>query len=208
MKKYTKRRKVFGVGNNDADYMVYECETIGGKRKIIWRCPFYLTWANMLRRCYSEKALIRNPTYKGCTVFERWLIFSNFKAWMETQDWKGKQLDKDLLVKGNKVYSPDNCIFVHPKVNTFTTDHGNARGEYMIGVYWSKNAGKFMSQCGNPFTGKQEYLGCFTNELEAHLAWKRKKHEHACALADSEYCTDPRLAEILRTRYLGDFTND
>ncbi len=198
-----KRNKLIqGVGVNDADYNVYEYETIGGKKKIVWRCKFYQTWKNMLERCYSNNFQSKNPTYKGCSTCDDWLIFSKFRTWMESQDWEGKQLDKDLLVEGNKVYSPDDCIFVHPTVNKFTTDHGNARGEYMIGVYWSKNAGKFMSQCCNPFNGKQEHLGYFTNELEAHLAWKTRKQGHACMLADSEFVTDPRLAEALRTRYL------
>ena len=72
----------------------------------------------------------------------------------------------------------------------------------MIGVSWNKSAGKYQAECSNPFICKSEYLGIFTDELEAHLTWKARKHELACMLADSEYCNDPRLAEALRTRYL------
>ena len=197
-----KRNKlVQGVGVNDADYNVYEYAIVEGKRKIVWVCPFYQTWISMLKRCYSDKLQSKRPTYKGCSTCDEWLIFSKFRAWMKSQGWEGKHLDKDLLIEGNKVYSPDTCIFVHPKVNSFTNDNGNARGECMIGVYWSNRDDKFLSQCSNPFTGKRERLGLFTNELQAHLAWKSRKHELACLLADSEYCTDPRLAEALRTRY-------
>ncbi len=197
-----KRNKlVYGVGINDADYNINEYVTIDGKRKIAWRCPFYRTWADMLKRCYSDKYQSKYPTYKGCSACDEWLIFSQFKAWMETQDWEGKHLDKDLLTEGNKLYSPNTCVFVTQTVNLFTNDNGNARGIFMIGVCWNKRDGNFQSQCSNPFTHKREYLGHFTDELEAHLAWKSRKHELACLLADSEYCTDPRLAEALRKRY-------
>lgn len=164
-------------------------------------CPFYRTWVDMLHRCYSEKFHLNNQTYKDCSVCEEWLIFSKFKKWMETQEWEDKQLDKDLLKEGNKVYCPEYCIFVDRKINSFVTDRSAARGEYMIGVSFHRRDGKLMSQCCNPFTGKKEYLGYFGNELDAHLAWKKRKHELACQLAESELVSDPRLAEVLKTRY-------
>ena len=194
----TKNKKVCGVGINDADYNVYEYVD----DKAVWRCPFYITWKSMLERCYSEKFQLRQPTYKGCSVCDAWLTFSNFKNWMETQDWQGKHLDKDILKAGNKVYCPEYCIFVDHKINSFVLDRGASRGDCMIGVNWDKDRGKFYSQCSNPTTGKSEYIGRYSDELEAHLAWKRRKHELACELAESEYCNDPRLAEALRTRYL------
>ena len=88
----------------------------------------------MLARCYSAKFQEHCPTYTGCTVAEDWLKFSNFKDWMEKQQWEGKQLDKDILFEGNKVYGPDTCVFVSPMVNTFTIDSGAARGKWLIGV--------------------------------------------------------------------------
>ena len=200
--KLRKRNKlVFGVGINDADYNVYRYDYLNGKRIRVWVCPFYQTWKSMLKRCYSEKYHQEYPTYKGCSVCDEWLIFSNFKRWMEQQDWEGKQLDKDLLIEGNKIYSPDTCIFVDHKINSFVIDRNNDRGQYMIGVHWDKRANKFQSRCRNPFTDKQEYLGSFINELEAHLAWKARKHELACQLADSEYVTGERIANVLRNKY-------
>ena len=202
--KIRKRNKlVYGAGINDADYVTERNEKIDGKWVVVWRCPFYRTWANVLLRCYSEVEHRRKPTYRGCSMCDEWLIFSNFKRWMEQQDWEGKQLDKDLLVEGNKVYSPETCIFVDQMVNKFVTDRANGRGEYMIGVSLDKTTGKFQSRCGNPFTGKREHLGYFINELEAHLAWKSRKHEIAVMLANSEYCTDERLREALLNRYKG-----
>lgn len=197
------KKLVHGVGINDADYAVQKNEAIqvNGKRKLklVWLCPYYSTWKAMLMRCYSSKFQGLYPTYKGCTVSADWHTFSNFRAWMKKQQWEDSQLDKDLLVEGNKIYSPDTCVFVTPMVNSFTLDCRAARGEWSIGVYWHKNAGKFQSQCRNPFTGKKEYLGRFTTELEAHKVWQERKLKLAKELAEIQ--TDPRVAEALINRY-------
>ena len=123
----------------------------------------------------------------------------NFRSWMETQDWKGKHLDKDILVQGNKVYSPNTCVFVDSVVNTFLIDSAASRGEWPIGVYWNERNKKFMSRCSNPFTKKQECLGYFHCPDQAHQTWKKRKHELACQLAETQ--TDQRVAEALRARY-------
>lgn len=197
------KKLVCGVGINDAEYVVQRKETIvvNGKKKqkLIWICPFYQAWASMFARCYSSKLQDNRPTYKGCIVSDEWLTFSNFKAWMETQDFEGKQLDKDLLFEGNKIYSPETCVFVSGMVNNFTIDSGAARGEWLIGVYWNKRANKFTSQCQNPFTKKKEHLGLFDCELEAHEAWLKRKLELARELASEQ--TDPRVREALINRY-------
>ena len=186
---------VYGVGINDADYEVYP--RVDGK---VFRCPYYATWISMLGRCYSDEFQDRQPTYKGCSVHPDWISFMNFRKWMMKQDWQGKALDKDLLVKGNKVYSPSACVFVDAMTNTFTIDCGRSRGEYPLGVNFHKHRGKFQANCRNPFTNKKEYLGLFTCEHQAHLAWRKRKHELACKLAESQ--TDARVAEALRRMYL------
>lgn len=201
----TKAKKlVYGVGINDADYVVRKMETIGyvngkRKRKLVWECPFYRNWTSMLARCYSIKFQERQPTYRGCSVSEEWKTFSNFKKWMETQDWEEKQLDKDLLFEGNKVYSSETCVFVSHTVNSFTTDRGNDRGEWMIGASWHKVSNKFRSCCCNPFTKKQEHLGLFSSEEEAHQVWLRRKLELAHLLAAEQ--TDKRVAKALIDRH-------
>lgn len=194
---------VYGVGINDADYAVYKYEAIevNGKRKQrrVWICPYYRAWKDMLQRCYSAKLQERYPTYIGCSVTEEWLTFSVFKSWMEKQQWEGLQLDKDLLFEGNKVYSEETCVFVSRVVNSFMTDSGATRGELLIGVNWEKGAGKFRSQCSNPFNKKNEYLGYFTSELEAHQAWLKRKSELARELAAIQ--ADERVAKALIMRY-------
>ncbi len=187
---------IHGIGINDADYKV----TKEKNGKQVWCCPFYRKWKSMLMRVYCSKVHQKYPTYISVTVCKEWHTFSSFRAWMIQQDWEGKQLDKDLLLEGNKEYSPENCVFVDRVTNQFIVDCSAARGKFMIGVYWNKPACKFVSQCCNPFTKKSEHLGLFTSEIKAHIAWKKRKHEHALKLADLQ--TDERVAQALRTRYL------
>lgn len=196
----SKKTPIYGVGINDVEYHVTKREKINAKWKITWRCPYYATWSSMLERCYSEKKQNTNPTYRGCTVSEEWLTFSNFRKWMIEQEWEGMQLDKDLLVSGNKHYSAETCVFVTQQVNNFLVDSGKTRGKYLIGVYLNKGNNKYISSCRNPFTTKQEHLGYFNNEAEAHKTWLSKKLEHAYALAAIQ--TDERIAIALISRYL------
>ena len=102
-----KRVPLFGVGINDAEYKV---KYGTGKDRIT--CPYYARWQSMIMRCHSKKYHVKNPTYIGCTVIAEWLVFSVFKEWMEGYQWEGLSLDKDLLVQGNKVYSPETCLFI------------------------------------------------------------------------------------------------
>lgn len=198
------KKLIHGIGINDAGYVVKKNDIIkrmGGDRKFkqIWICPFYVVWKNMLQRCYSSKFHDKRPNYVGCSVSEEWKLFSNFKAWMEKQDWEGNQLDKDLLIIGNKLYSDNTCLFVSGVVNSFINDHGNAKGQCLIGVYWHKQRNKYKAQCSNPFTNKQEHLGLFNNEQEAHEAWLAKKLEYAKELAAIQ--KDVRVANALISRY-------
>jgi hypothetical protein len=186
---------VFGVGINDADYVVQP--TINGKRGV---CPFYRAWKNMLTRCHDPKYQAANPTYIGCSVVPEWHVFMTFRAWMLERDWRGMQLDKDLLFPGNKVYGPEACAFISRELNSFTTDSAATRGEFPIGVCWHKQIGKFQARCRNPFTDKQEHLGYFTCQDAAHEAWRSRKRELSLQLAAEQ--SDPRLAAALATRYL------
>lgn len=185
---------------NDADYQVVRhARTPTGKYRIIWTCPFYLTWKRMLDRCYSPKYHAHHPTYADCRVCDAWLTFSNFKVWMETQDYKGKQLDKDMLVHGNKLYSEETCAFVTPQLNLFVQRPATPR-DLPLGVYQNKKdhryKNRYRATCNNPFTGRQEDVGRYATAEEAHEAWRKRKHELACRYADVQ--TDQRLATALR----------
>jgi hypothetical protein len=199
-----KRRPIYGVGINDADYIVCRRVTVEGK-SIGDFCPYYKRWISMLVRCYSKTTQSNFPTYKGCSVCDEWLLFSNFRRWVDEQprqDWQDLELDKDILDPTNKMYSPDKCVFVTRKVNSFTTSSFSARGSCLLGVNWHKSKKKYVASCNNPFTGKKLEVGLFNTDLAAHKAWQAKKHEYACQLAELQ--EDSRVADALRQRYAPD----
>jgi len=188
-------RLVAGVGVNDADYKVTSYE---GRCQSM--CPFYKVWSGMIKRCYSKVHQAQRPTYIGCSVCSEWLTFSNFKAWMEKQDWHGKHLDKDLLTPGNRVYAPEFCVFVDAMTNSFTIDSGASRGDCPLGVSFHKASGRYAAYCNNPFSARKVHLGLYDDMDAAHFAWKKKKHELSCVL--SEMQSDQRVADALKGRYL------
>ena len=195
---------VWGVGVNDLGYRVQINEEVtknGGKRvlKPVFRCKYYTVWVSMLERCYSKKFLERNPSYIGTRVCSEWLSATAFKKWMEQQDWSGKCLDKDIILPGNKLYSPKTCSFVMTATNLFVIARDASRGDYPIGVSLFKPTGEYRAQCKNPFTGKQEHLGYFSTTEDAHEAWRKRKHEIAQLVAATE--ADPRIVEALKKRY-------
>ena len=106
---------LYDVGFNDGKY-----------HAMVSRKPVknYLSWQGMLRRCYDKKWQTRNPTYFGCSVSENFKSYSYYHEWCLSQiGFNGLdfQLDKDLLCKGNKVYSEDNCVFLPQEINKLLT---------------------------------------------------------------------------------------
>lgn len=205
-----KRGLVYGVGINDADYLTVVYEERGDdsrlksgnkRRKLKWMCPYYARWHSMMERCYSKPLHKTHAKYSDCEVCDEWVYFSKFKAWMQAQEYEGLELDKDLLVKGNRVYSPETCVFVSPQVNGFIKEMDSTRGCLPIGVSLDKRHStlKYIATCRDPFTKKKEQLGTFACQWEAHEAWLSKKLEHAYALAAIQ--TDQRVAIALIERY-------
>ena len=159
---------VYGVGIIGAKYPIS-----GGGRDT----KDYALWKRMLTRCYSDAYRKKRPTYEGCEVSENFLHYEYFYEWCNQQigfDVKGWHLDKDLLIKGNKVYSENSCVFIPPEINTLLIKRAASRGEYLIGVYWSKTNKAFVAQVRKN-KGKQEHLGFFKTELEAFKAYKVAK---------------------------------
>lgn len=189
-----KNKMVFGHGINDADYQVNW--SINGVKFI---CPFYVKWYEMIRRCYSKRYHNRQPTYICVEVCQEWLTFSKFKAWMETQDWEGKELDKDLLLEGNKLYEPTTCCFISKTLNCFIKDtYHSLKGRYR-GVSFNNKAGKYQAQCSNPFTKKRGHCGYYDDPYLAHLAWLNKKREFAARFAEME--NDPSIVAAILNKF-------
>jgi hypothetical protein len=160
-----KRKLVYGVGINDASYVI-KYKVKEGK----WvSCPYYERWRKMLERCYSSKYHARQPTYTACSVHEDWHTFSTFKTWMVVQDWEGKHLDKDLLVEGNKTYSKDTCLFVSRGLNNLFLSKPSLRGEYPLGVTFDVAVGMYRARCNS--STKSKYLGYFRSVSQAEAAY-------------------------------------
>lgn len=150
----------------------------------------YELWSGILERCYSSDYKRKQPTYKTVTVCDEWLNFQNFAAWCETQEFfnskdeKGKpyQLDKDILVRGNKLYSPETCCFVPSEVNKLLTLRGLDRGDLPIGVCRQKGTDKFLSQCN--YFGRRKHLGVFKTPEEAFIKYKTFKELYIKEVAE------------------------
>lgn len=138
--------------------------------------PEYTTWKSMLTRCYSKNYHKKQPSYIGCTVHEDWLNFQTFSKWYESNYYfisnEKLELDKDILVKGNKVYSPNTCVFVPKKINRLFTKTNKSRGKLPIGVI--KNGNKYNAYC-NDGSKNTIHLGSFNTYEEAFDSYKKCK---------------------------------
>lgn len=138
----------------------------------------YNLWQCMIRRCYCQKYQSKQPTYVGCSVSENFKSYSFFYDWCHAQIGYGIasfELDKDIIISNNKQYSEDACIFVPKEVNIFFSDRGAKRGEYPLGVYFDKDAGKYKARCS--VNGKLKHLGYFNCPNAAHAVYKRFKED-------------------------------
>lgn len=193
-------KKILGVATNDATHKLVIKEKIEGKWKIVWKCPAYQRWMDMIHRCYNPTIYEKYPTYKRCSVCEEWLTFSNFYKWIiEQDDWENCDLDKDLLIEGNTVYSPDTCIMLPHLINTFLLTHESRRGDYLIGVGYDKRRGYFTAHCRDPFKYRQQSKAGFLTEHDAHVWYLTRKIKYAEELAET--VTDERIKEALLRRY-------
>ena len=165
---------VFGVGIIGAKYPI----TING---VITK--EYALWKRMLERCYSDTFLTKNPTYEGCKCSENFKSYEYFYEWCHSQigfdnDGNGNpfQLDKDLLIKGNKIYSENLCVFIPRELNSLLLTRDAKRGEHPLGVYLHKASNKFTSMLhiGN---GKRKCLGSYNTSEEAFNVYKIAKEE-------------------------------
>ena len=137
----------------------------------------YVLWVHMLQRCYSDSFKKKRPTYEDCKCSENFKSYEYFYEWCNKQigfNNEGWHLDKDLLVKGNKVYSEDSCVFLPQEINKILTKRTTSRGEYLIGIYWSKTHKAFKAQVRKN-KGGRECLGYFATELGAFNTYKVAK---------------------------------
>ena len=155
----------------------------------------YSTWSNILQRCYDKKKQEKFPKYKGVTICKEWLYYPNFVMWCHNQsNWskvigspKNFHIDKDILLKGNKLYSPDTCCFVPIGVNILFCKADAIRGDYPIGVSLESKGNHFRSRCNNPITGKQIAHSGFLTPESAFEQYKKDKEMIIKQIAEIEY---------------------
>ena len=151
----------------------------------------YATWRGMLDRCYDHKFQEQYPSYKGCTVCNDWLFYSNFEIWYNNNipdkinRW---ELDKDILVQGNKEYSPDTCCFVPQRINSLLTNTSASRGKYPVGVTFSKKSCSFRATCSG--LGRKYHKEGFLTAGEAFEFYKEFKYKSIKETADIAFKED------------------
>lgn len=161
-------RRVYNIGYlGEGEYHIYK----NGVRE-----KAYDVWHDMLRRCYDIKNVYNNPTYVDCYVCDEWQNYQNFANWYYTNYYEYNEtihLDKDILYKGNKIYSPETCVLVPARINSLFTKRQNDRGELPIGLsYYNNN--KIRVRCQDKYC-KNINLGVYDNLYTAFSVYKEFK---------------------------------
>lgn len=141
-------------------------------------------WSSMMERGYCEKYKYKNPTYLECSVHPDWHNFQVFAEWYTNHEsyGLGYHLDKDLLIKGNKVYSEDTCCLLPRDINAAILSGGSCRKDLPVGVYLIKRNSKYFSSVRK--FNKNTHLGVFSTIDEAAEAYKIAKKAHLIELAN------------------------
>ena len=159
----------------------------------------YKYWRSMINRCYNPYYINKELSYIDCYVCEEWHNFQNFAKWYEENYYEVlnevMQLDKDILIKGNKIYSPSTCIFVPQRINSLFLKCDKVRGEYPIGVSLKKANSKDRTindklkvNCSirEDNKTKRKFLGYFpiNKPFQAFTCYKTFKEKYIKQVAD------------------------
>ena len=141
----------------------------------------YPIWGGIIRRCYDDKAQEKTPTYIDCSVDERWHNYQNFAKWYEENYVEGFHLDKDILIKGNKIYSPETCCFVPREINHWFREPRRVKSKDLTGIDILKN-NKFQARFCTSIGRISKNFNTFE---EAFSYYKTKKEHKLKELADT-----------------------
>ena len=159
----------------------------------------YSIWNGVRQRCYNENTRHLTPSYQEAEMSENFKRYSYFKDWCHNQigfDQVGWQLDKDILIKGNKIYSEDTCCFVPAEINSLFIKCDRSRGEYPIGVSYHKRVRKYVAKMRK--FKENIHLGYFSKPDEAFNAYKQAKEDYIKEVAEKwKDQIDPRVYEAL-----------
>lgn len=180
-----RKETVYGAGIND--YVGY-ISTHGVPLKA------YKIWVRVLERCHDTKYKTKNPSYNDVTICDEWIKFSNFKDWFVKNYKEGYEIDKDILVQGNKVYSPDTCCFVPRRINTLLLNKQRTNTSGVIGVAKDRN-GSYSASVN--MSGIRKHVGYYKTIEEAAAAYVRAKSEYATKVVN-EYYNNGLITEQVR----------
>ena len=169
----------------------------------------YMFWFNMLNRCHDQKYHKKEPAYMGCTVCEEWHNFQNFAKWHDNNYYnipgEKMQLDKDILVKDNKIYSPETCVFVPQRINNLFEKRKTSRGATPIGVSFYKRDNNYSAYYVN--RGLKKHIGYFLSSDEAFLAYKMEKEKYIKEVADEFKELIPKKLYLSMYNYIVEITD-
>ena len=167
--------------------------------KVVGTPKEYSVWNAMKQRCYNENTRKANESYKNVEISDYFKYYSNFKTWCSNQigfNIEGFELDKDILVKGNRMYSEHTCCFVPKEINTVLVYRRKNRGTYPVGVSYKKQTRKYLSQISK--NGEVIHLGYFNTPEEAFYVYKREKEKYIKEIAEKwKDKIDPRVYDAL-----------
>jgi hypothetical protein len=162
----------------------------------------YHDWLHMIQRCYNDKNLLARPTYKDCSVCEEWHNFQKFASWHKENYYEVEgelmSLDKDILIKGNRMYSPETCVFVPKRINNLFETKLDNNTSGTRGIYLDKRYNTYSANCGVGNGKRSKHIGSFKTLDEAFLAYKEFKENFIKQVADEYKDRIPqRLYEAL-----------
>lgn len=154
----------------------------------------YRHWHGMMTRCYSKGAKGVSPTYLGCTVCDEWHDFQAFSDWFDVNYIDGYHLDKDIISHGNKVYSPDKCMFVHRHTNSIF-NKPKKESDLPLGI--SRTSGKDNYYSARCWVNGSHEEKCSHSISELILWYAERKTESVITHAEEYYPNNSKMMELL-----------
>lgn len=156
----------------------------GGKHNVTVKgieTTVHSKWRNMIKRCYETKYHLTHPTYVGCSVCDEWMDFQVYAEWFETHNVDGFDVDKDLKVVGNKIYSPEFCEFVPQQINKLMYESKNVKRKNGLPMGVVPNGNGYMAR--SKVEGKRKTFGTYKDPDTAFQAYKAAKEKNVKAQA-------------------------
>lgn len=161
----------------------------------------YSTWGNVMERCYSSRYKAIKPSYADVVADPRFHHFQEFAEWAVRQaghDIFGWHLDKDIMVKGNRIYGPDTCVYVPWEINTiFSKVYKKKANNLPRGVFLDES-GRYGTSLS--IRGRPVHAGMHDTPEQAFMAYRAVKEARLKELANE---FKPLISERLYERLIG-----